>query len=1034
MKAKHIVLSLATLFLSAFALNTLANESLHTAKVHADGEWETIETRALPDNGTFMCDGTDSYLFFTLSVNDYGTMANNHAHVLTVPYYRTSDYNFGTYIQLSNDGVNYVDFSTALHTTDVNYFFKDGTFRFGLARGESVREKATYKFIKVLEGCEFPSYTYCSTNGTKTKYVQSETTISKLQSVREYSAAATTKYRDTTGVRMVTYTGIAAGWNNRGSGDYRDLILQFGQHGVDYLSDDHTANATNRATKGYEIGQELTINGLPLYKIHDKFASTSVDYAHGFAYLHICYPAEVLLMTKTNLVPTLHISYGTDFMDVQLPEVTLKFIGGSWIASTAGDFTLDNPADIDTYSLVSIPHEFGNQSHAVLNNLPSGGIKLGFTINTGNTDSFSGGDVLLFDGMYHVLVAFYPGSGIINLTDKDNSNTIVQQFNGLIISPNTNYLFEFEIVCGETTSFKCAINHLLVLNYTFSNNKGGSCSMWCLDTSGKMSLDYYQELEAYRPIMGYGGTAYYDFMEGDPVYNFAGVINPTDLYDDNVSYANLSFEYEEGAVTNGKYNAGVWTLTITLTVDGYESVTMTVIINVHGTTSIAKIYYDDADPVEVPVGSLLVPPTNPATYTDGDYDYVFDGWYFEGAKWDFEHDVVQGDMHLVSHFKQVPHRYVVTVTFEGIDRSQETYTLAKGTALPFNVFELDGATFEVYQGGNKITSLVVQGDVSITVKYTVVYTYVPAKEPTCTEDGNVGYWYSPVYGNYYFADPEGREIIPDAIIPKLNHDIIHLDYQDSSCHEVGHIDCYYCRNCHKHFSDLEGHNEIDNWMIEKKPHVMTHHDYVAPTCEEVGYLEHWTCANEPSVYYGDAQGDTTLDNIIIPATGHSYLAPTYTWIETDGGYTCKAAIVCEHCHDEISETKVATKVVLKEASCSQEGQTSYSVRFDDPRFVSQNKTVITPKTPHNYVHFDQIEATQERSGVKEHYECSLCHACFIKDGENYTEVQYIDLLLKYEAKKSSLGCNGSMATPSLIVLISAGALSVLLMLRRKEGR
>ena len=169
---------------------------------------------------------------------------------------------------------------------------------------------------------------------------------------------------------------------------------------------------------------------------------------------------------------------------------------------------------------------------------------------------------------------------------------------------------------------------------------------------------------------------------------------------------------------------------------------------------------------------------------------------------------------------------------------------------------------------------------------------------------------------------------------------------------------------------------------------------------------------------------------MVYAYGHDYRAPTYTWQAIPGGYECKATITCTHCHDEISETKVAEQVVVRASSCSREGQISYSVRFEDARFNAQTKIVNLEKTPHSYVFVQGTEATKEHDGIKDHYECSECHKCFVKNGENYEEVQYSDLFYQYKTS----GCKGSIATPSLIVLASAGALTVLLMLRRKEDR
>ncbi len=1035
MKRNKSIIALTTLFFSVFTLGSLSNKNNDIAPVKAEEEWQVINTKATAKRTVFLYNAGDTYIFFNITPNDYSSMSNNETYVTNTPYYNTSDYNFLTYIQLSNDNVNYISFSTIYFDIDYNFFFKDGTFRFGLRRNiDTVVEDGTYKYVKVLEGCEFPSYDYCLNGGTKQKYVQETTTISKLQITHNYETGGVSDYQEMVVKPRATYTGIAPGWNDSNYGNnptYHQLILKFGEYGVDYLAEDHTANATNRAKQSYDIGNGLTINGLPIYKIYNHFGSTHVGYDHGYCYFYVQYPTDVLLMTKNYLVPTLHIDEGTEFMDVSLPEVTLKYIGGAWVESDTEGFKIEDPFDLDDYSYNPLPFEYDTTAHPIFGTLPAEGAKLAFTINTGDIDLTDNSNAFLFDGIYGCLLGIYPSWGGIQLTDKNAGNTVVQSFNGFVFANNTNYTFEIEIICGTNTTFKFAINHFLVINYTFNNNRAGACDMWSIDTSGCFTLDYYQELPSYHPIINYGGSSTYDFIEGDPVYNFTGVVDAFDLYDDNVSFANLTFAYDDGAVTDNHYNAGVWTLTITLTIDGIEEASKTVTIVVHSKVSTAKIYYDDADPIEVPIGSKLVPPPNPNTYREGDYDYVFDGWYFEGAKWDFENDIVQGDMHLYAHYKRTTPHYIVTVTFEGIARNNETYSLTRGSSLPFDLFDLAGATYEVFYNGNKITSLVVQDDITITVKYTVVFTYIEAKEPTCTEDGNVGYWYSPVYSGYYFADPEGRELIPDAIIPKLNHDIIHLDYQDSSCHELGHIECYYCKNCHKHFSDENGQNEINDWAIAKKPHILTHHNEQPATCDTDGHVEHWTCQNEPGVYYGDEVCSFELESVVIPAYGHDYRAPTYIWTPINDGYECKASIICTHCHDEISETKVADKVIVRASTCSREGQVSYSVRFNDDRFNAQTKIVTLDLAPHNYVYVEEVSATVNTEGIASHYECSECHKCFIKDGEQFKEIEYTDLFFKY---KKSGGCGGVLTTSSLLIFASAGALTVLLTLRRKEER
>lgn len=1039
MKRNMKIMTLASLFFFVFASNSISHKELRTVK--ADGEWQNIDTKALAQEAVYKLDAAanDAYIYFTLETNDYSSMANTFHHAQTTTNYQTSDYNFKTYIQFSKDNSNYVPLSTFYR--DFNYFYKNGRFRLGLIGNDAtlLAEYKEYKFIKVLQGCEFPVYSYCTNGGTKQKYVQKDTTISKLSSYSEQDwgtgPCGYCQYREQVPKNPVTFTGIAYGWNNANYGDanYNDLILQFGEYEVDYLANDHQRNSTNQATEYFDVGTKLTINGLPIYKIQEKYPSTKVSYDHGYCFFYVHYPIDVTKLAPNYLVPTLHIEAGTEFMDSALPEVTLKLVGGSWVTENYDTFTLDNPLDIDYYTFpgVTYPHSCDGDSHAVLANLPTGGCELAFNVNFGEIDRETN-DSFHIAGINGITVALYPMASAIFLVDSQNEGAIVYELYGIYFASNYDYRIEIKVTCDETTNIKFAIDHNLLIDYTFDYNKSGDSNLWILDTSSRAVMDYYEELPSYRASIVYGGSSVYDFIEGDPIYNFTNVASAIDLYNDNITSANLIYTYEDGAVTDNKYNEGTWNLVISIDVDGYRDISKAVTIRVHGKNSIARVYFGDANPINVPIGSKLTPPANPDTYHDAEYDYVFDGWYYQGMRWDFENDVVKGDMHLEARFKQTTRHYIVTVNFEGVERESTTYSITKGSSLPFVLFEIEGATFEVYSGDTKISSLVVQDDITITVKYSVVFRYVEAKEATCTEDGNVGYWYSEVYAGYYFADSKGRELIPDAIIPKLNHHLVHLNYQDSSCHEVGHVDCYYCENCDKHYSDANAEHELIDWAIAKKPHVLTHHNGLPPSCERDGYVEYWTCANEPGTYYGDEDCSIVLETILVPATGHDYRNPTYTWIKTDTGYDCRAAIRCTHCNREFSETKTATKVVVRESTCSREGQIAYSVRFADERFNAQNKLVNMEKAPHNYVHVDEIKATKDNDGVKEHYECSECHKYFVKSGERYLEVEYIELVYKYQ--KQSAGCGGSITATSLMLFISAGALSVLLMLKRKEDR
>ena len=138
---------------------------------------------------------------------------------------------------------------------------------------------------------------------------------------------------------------------------------------------------------------------------------------------------------------------------------------------------------------------------------------------------------------------------------------------------------------------------------------------------------------------------------------------------------------------------------------------------------------------------------------------------------------------------------------------------------------------------------------------------VEAKDPTCTEDGNIAHYKCNVCGTL-FSDEEGKTEVAyeDVAITALPHSLVKTDRQEETCTEDGNIEYYTCSVCNKLFADEEATTEItlDDTVI-----TALGHDYdsvvTPPTCTEAGYTTH-TCAN---------CGDSYVDSEV-PATGHSY--------------------------------------------------------------------------------------------------------------------------------------------------------------------
>ncbi len=94
---------------------------------------------------------------------------------------------------------------------------------------------------------------------------------------------------------------------------------------------------------------------------------------------------------------------------------------------------------------------------------------------------------------------------------------------------------------------------------------------------------------------------------------------------------------------------------------------------------------------------------------------------------------------------------------------------------------------------------------------------IEAVEPTCTEGGNIEYWYCEGCDKY-FADEHGEEEIDLALtmLAPLGHDLIHHEEVAPTVSAEGIEEYWECSRCHKLFADSKGKTEIEEaGKIEK---------------------------------------------------------------------------------------------------------------------------------------------------------------------------------------------------------------------------
>ena len=304
-------------------------------------------------------------------------------------------------------------------------------------------------------------------------------------------------------------------------------------------------------------------------------------------------------------------------------------------------------------------------------------------------------------------------------------------------------------------------------------------------------------------------------------------------------------------------------------------------------------------------------------------------------------------------------------------------------------------------------------------KHTHKLVLVPAKAPTCDEDGYEAY-YKCSGCNRMFSDANGdNPITAPVVIPKLGHewdegtvttepgcetegvktfhctrdgctgtktepvaplghDLVWKDAEPATCDTDGHEGYYECSRCHKLYSDADGKNEISApVIIPATGHDMEFQDGKTPTCTEDGWDAYFKC-KKCNKLFSDAFGKNEISApVVLNKLGHDlriHAAKAATC--TEDGH--ELYYECDRCHKLFSDAN---------------GQNEIS------------EPVAVPKTGHSLELHNAKAATCDTNGHEAYYECSKCHKLFSDaDGKNeISEPVAISKLghdLKFHAEKA----------------------------------
>lgn len=124
----------------------------------------------------------------------------------------------------------------------------------------------------------------------------------------------------------------------------------------------------------------------------------------------------------------------------------------------------------------------------------------------------------------------------------------------------------------------------------------------------------------------------------------------------------------------------------------------------------------------------------------------------------------------------------------------------------------------VITGTNNGQSVSTKVNVKFNVKHNAVK--VERKDPTCTEKGNIEYWYCEACRKYFQDEALTKELKQEeTILLATGHNLTKVDEKKPTVDAAGNIEYWYCEVCNKYFSDEKAEHEItlEDTIIAKLP-------------------------------------------------------------------------------------------------------------------------------------------------------------------------------------------------------------------------
>ena len=163
-------------------------------------------------------------------------------------------------------------------------------------------------------------------------------------------------------------------------------------------------------------------------------------------------------------------------------------------------------------------------------------------------------------------------------------------------------------------------------------------------------------------------------------------------------------------------------------------------------------------------------------------------------------------------------------------------------------------------------------------------------------------------------------------------------------------------------------------------HTLTAVPEVPATCETAGTKAYWECSVCRKLFSdADGKNETTLEALTIPATGHAWGQPAWTWT---GYESAKATFTCSRDASHVEElTAAVTSEITTPASCESTGVRTYTatVTFQGKNYTD-TRTETLPSLGHKTQLVGAKPATCTEDGYTGDEVCTVCGET-VKKGE-----------------------------------------------------